>query len=100
MERFQLNVEYTRIAVSRYPSITAVFTDGEYIVERHTTLEDEPYAYRLAIKRKDKAPIRSWRELQDIKNDVAGEDAIAIEVYPRESEVTDTANMYHLWVMR
>ena len=100
MERFKLNNEYTEKAMWQDPSTSAVFTDGTYIVERHLIAGDGPYAYRLAIKRVDKAPIRSWRELQDIKNDVAGIDAVAIEIYPRECEVTDTANIYHLWVMR
>ncbi len=77
-----------------------VFTDGTYIVELHLISGDEPYAYRLAIKRVDKTPIRSWRELQDIKNDVAGIDAVEIEIYRRECEVTDIANSYPIWVMR
>ncbi|WP_425456747.1 DUF7694 domain-containing protein [Aliikangiella coralliicola] len=42
--------------------------------------------------------MRSWRVLQDIKNAIVGRDTIAVEIYPKESEVTDTANMYHLWV--
>jgi hypothetical protein len=85
------------------PSLRKVFMDDGYIVEVH---EDDvkaigPFKCRLAIKRRhDQFPIRSWRILQNIKNEIVGEDAVAIELYPRESDVTDTANIYHLWVYR
>lgn len=80
-------------------TIEAIYTDGEFIVEVHSTENPVPFKCRLMIKRCDKAPIRSWRQLQDTKNEIAGVDASAIEIYPPESEVTDTANIYHLWVL-
>ena len=98
--RFKLNTNYLALVLQQDPTIHAVYTDGTYIVERHETSNDVPFCCRLVIRCEDKAPIRTWREHQDIKNEIAGDDAIAIEVYPRESEVTDTANLYHLWVLR
>ena len=80
-------------------AIEAVYADGEFIVEVHSKDNPVPFKCRLVIKRYDKAPIRNWRELQNIKNQIAGVDATAIEIYPPESEVTDTANIYHLWVL-
>lgn len=41
----------------------------------------------------------SWSDLQRIKNEIVGPDYVAIEVYPRVSELTDKANIAHLWVM-
>ena len=41
---------------------------------------------------------RSWRDLQRIKNEIAGPDRAAVEVFPPESELVDSANMAHLWV--
>lgn len=41
----------------------------------------------------------TWREAQRIKNELAGEDATAIEIYPPAGEVIDAADMYHLWVL-
>ena len=52
----------------------------------------------LSIKRNDKEPIHDWRDLQEIKNQICGEDSEAIEIYPAESRLMDTANQYHLWV--
>lgn len=51
----------------------------------------------LSIKRRDRSAIRDWRHLQQIKNDVLGPDAEAVELFPRESRLIDTANEYHLW---
>ena len=41
----------------------------------------------------------SWWEAQRIKNEIAGEGATAVEVYPPQAEVVDGADMYHLWVL-
>ena len=51
----------------------------------------------LSIKRLDKDPIHDWRDLQQIKNEVVGEEAEAIEIYPAESRKMDVANQYHLF---
>lgn len=41
----------------------------------------------------------TWWEAQRIKNDLAGPEATAVEVYPPQCEVVDQADMYHLWVL-
>src|SRR5215475_7608708 len=96
----KFNPRFTDIAQKTDPGIDAVFSDEaeEYYVERRQIPPHGSLAYRLAIKRRDRQPIRTWRILQDIKNAVAGNDRYAIEIYPPESQVTDTANIYHLWV--
>jgi len=40
-----------------------------------------------------------WIEMQRIKNELFGEERVAVEVFPPESELVDAANMYHMWVM-
>lgn len=52
----------------------------------------------LSIKRRDRAPIHDWRDLQRIKNDLVGPENEGLELYPAESRVQDGANQYHLWV--
>jgi len=52
----------------------------------------------LSIKRLDRQSLHDWRELQQIKNELVGEENEAIEIYPAESRVVDTSNQYHLWV--
>lgn len=53
----------------------------------------------LSIKRNDRQTIHDWRDLQRIKNELVGSQNEAVELYPAESRLTDTANQYHLWVL-
>lgn len=53
----------------------------------------------LSIKRRDKQPIHDWRDLQAIKTALCGPEVEAIELYPAESRVMDTANQYHLFAL-
>lgn len=53
----------------------------------------------LSIKRNDRKPVHSWADLQWLKNQIAGEEAEAVELFPAESRVLDAANQTHLWVV-
>lgn len=53
----------------------------------------------LSIHAQDRGPMRNWRHLQQIKNEVAGELRTAVEIFPPEDKLTDTANEFHLWVL-
>jgi hypothetical protein len=59
----------------------------------------EDTAMHLSFKRNDRAPVRDWRHFQAIKNEVAGFEREAIEIFPPESMLSDAANEYHLWVL-
>jgi hypothetical protein len=52
----------------------------------------------LSIKTRDKQARHDWRDLQRIKNEIIGPEYVAVEIYPKESNLVDTANQYHLWV--
>lgn len=41
----------------------------------------------------------TWDELQEIKNQCGYGHCDAIEIYPREKDVINVANMRHLWVV-
>ena len=51
----------------------------------------------LSIKRLDRGPDIPWRDLQRMKNEAAGEDVEAIEIFPAEDRLVDTANQRWLW---
>lgn len=53
----------------------------------------------LSIHRDDRRPIRDWRHLQQIKNEVCGDEAIGFEIFPPESRLVDSSNEFHLWVL-
>ena len=54
----------------------------------------------LSIKRRDLAVCRNWSDFQTIKNILCkdGDKRYAIEIYPPESRLMNTANQYHIWV--
>lgn len=62
-------------------------------------IEGWPAMHWLSIKRVDKDWIHDWRHLQRIKNELIGEEFEAVELYPAESRLVDTANQYHLWAL-
>ena len=43
--------------------------------------------------------IHSWSDIQRIKNDLFGEEAHAVEYYPKVSELVDDKNIYHVWIL-
>jgi hypothetical protein len=54
----------------------------------------------INIRRRDgAADLRDWRHFQQIKNEVAGPEREAIELYPAESRKVDSSNKWHLWVL-
>jgi hypothetical protein len=78
-------------ANSRYH--VAVWHDGD---------RDHPMGewVHLSIKDHDRSARHDWRDLQRIKNELVGPEFEAIEIYPAESRLVDTANQYHLFVFR
>lgn len=58
---------------------------------------DAPTLVHLSIRRNDRLPAKDWRHFQKIKNELAGENCEAVELYPAENRLVDTANQYHLW---
>ena len=53
----------------------------------------------INIRRRDGGMVRDWRHFQQIKNEIAGEEREAVEIYPAESRKVDTSNKWHLWVL-
>lgn len=77
-----------------------VWINSRYQVNvREIPTEDGPPMHHLSIKRRDKAVIHDWRDLQRIKNELCGPEREAVEIYPAESRLVDTSNQYHLWVL-
>lgn len=53
----------------------------------------------LTVRNRANSAVRDWRDLQRIKNQLAGPEREAVELYPAESRLVDTANQYWLWVL-
>lgn len=96
-----MDPEITARVMAREPP-QRIYKNSLYTVtvspSRMLTEGGEPLLH-LDVKRNDKAAIHDWRHLQRIKNELVGPEHEAIEVYPAESRLVDTANSFHLWVL-
>lgn len=78
----------------------AVFLNSRYQVNVYTEFNQAPFGrvVWLSIKTRDKQARHDWRDMQRIKNEIVGEQYDAVEIYPAEDKLVDTANQFHLWV--
>jgi hypothetical protein len=83
-----------RLLIDDEMSRNRLYVNSRYQV---AVKEAGPAFRHLSIKRIDQTQVRSWRDLQRIKNDLLGPECEAVELYPAESRLVDTANQYHLW---
>jgi len=71
------------------------FANDVYYVQ----LWSNPPFLHLNISRRDGEPCTSWRDFQQIKNELIGPEYEGVELFPAESRLVDTAHQYHMWVM-
>jgi hypothetical protein len=75
---------------------------SQYQVTRRRYDNDPVFGSRygmiyLGISNFDQTARRDFRHFQAIKNQLAGEDWEAIEIYPREDRLLDPSNLFMLW---
>lgn len=75
------------------------YLNNRYSVQISDYRIEDGSVIHLWIRRHDGKMPSSWSDLQRIKNELAGTDLLALEVYPRVGDLTDQANIAHLWVM-
>lgn len=78
-----------------------VFRNNKFLIQVYT---EKNNIIRLSICRTTVNKERfndgiSWDELQSIKNNVGYADLQAIEIFPKERDLVNVANMRHLWVL-
>jgi len=80
--------------------MTRAFRNNRYTVMIDDNAKtDVGPAIRVMVQRHDNTPIPNhWSELQQIKNELFGAEAMGIEYYPKESELVDAHNIYWLWI--
>ena len=66
---------------------------------RASMMEGWPPIIHLSFKRRDNIAITDFRDFQRIKNELVSTEAEAVQIFPPEHQLVDTANQYHLWVM-
>ena len=56
-----------------------------------------PDIIHLSIRDNERTAKHDWRDFQRIKNEIVGPETEMVEIYPRESQLVDYSNQYHLW---
>ncbi len=101
-ERFETWGEWKLITQRDERRPFNVWRNNEYLVGvTQVDTRDEYFGIvtYLLISRQDGEPIHSWLDLQQIKSTLGYEEQVALEVYPPDCNLFDTANCYHLWVL-
>jgi hypothetical protein len=100
-KQFNLTVEQVKAHQKTESERSTIWINDKYQVVRKLLPAKEQNliadVYWLSIKRLDKEPIHDWRDLQQIKNELVDPEIEMWECYPKESQLVDTANQYHLW---
>lgn len=52
---------------------------------------------KLSFKSQDGYAVHDWRDMQRIKNELAGEEWTGLEIFPPERFLVDTANQFFIW---
>lgn len=80
--------------------LVAAHLNETYSVQRFVHLTPVGFVDHLMVRRHDDQPIQSWKDLQKIKNELTdeGPKRIGVQVFPREDQLVDQANMYHIYV--
>jgi hypothetical protein len=78
------------------------WTNDEYFVTLRRHAKDPVFGTRggmiqLGICNWEGTAKHDWRDLQAIKNQLAGDECEAFELYPAESRLLDPSNYYTLW---
>lgn len=83
--------------VSEYAtSVERVYQSDEYFVQVHKKAVGVRW---VAVSRIDCEDRISWDELQHIKSVIGFPDRMAVEIYPKDADIVNVANMRHLWVL-
>lgn len=72
------------------------FRNGRYLI----SLSNIAGFVHVRIRHQMNFKIEDFQLFQEIKNLVLGKDAIAVQVYPKDSDLVDGSNTYHLWTWR
>lgn len=76
---------------------TETWRNDEYVIT--VRRRDDGSVSSLSIRRDDRRAARDWRDFQRIKNEIAGPEIEAVELYPAQARLVDSANQYWLWCL-
>lgn len=100
--------KFIQIMPEEWPSLPKEYAQRIYVFRNNRFLVQvfkENTSLRISVNRTEldkngrwKDDI-SWDEMQDIKNRIGYHDCMFVEIYPRDVDVVNVANMRHLWMV-
>ena len=72
--------------------------NARYTVSVHLLDGKRDGFVEIAVHNHNRTPHVPWRHLQQIKNEVVGPDREAVQLFPAEDRLLDTANEYWIYV--
>jgi hypothetical protein len=102
---------FTRVSNEEFNKTKKNYSDAAWLGEFDRAYRNDKYAVLIrnvkneyglckhaAIRNLESTEI-SWKEKQEIKDKIFGVNYVAVEVFPKKSDLIDEANMYHLWIL-
>jgi len=74
-----------------------LYRNSYYKVTMRDVPWGEGFIRHLSVSHIDGGTGRDWRDYQQIKNDLIGKECEAVELYPADSRLVDSADSFHLW---
>lgn len=82
------------------PDITRLFRNNKFMVMIYDNVATtKGPAIRAFVRKHDETKIMNhWSEMQAIKNEIFGEETVAVEYYPAASQLVDRKNIYWMFI--
>ena len=100
--RFE-EVDLSKIVAKKPAGLVQAFRNNLYSVQvfqrKMNGSEQMAALFRIRAHVSAMSSKMTWATKQRIKNELAGPERLAFEVYPPVSELVDEADMYWLWIM-
>jgi hypothetical protein len=91
---------WTEFKIEDHGNLGVLFHNNHYHVFVRKTRNpkpDGPDIIHLSIRDNQRTAKHDWRDLQRIKNEILGPEFELVELYPRESQLVDLSNQFHLF---
>jgi hypothetical protein len=102
----QMPVEFTAVDLQTANAVpkwcTRAFYNNRYFVTINDNAKTTNGAATVAmIQNHFNTPIvNHWKEIFKIKNELFGEDTVAVEYYPSVNDLVDDKNIYWIWIFK
>lgn len=99
IDKFKNNPELYkgRQTINTLEYITTTKIGERYWKTNQYEIWEMPVLNQLSIRRLDGMAVESWYDMWNIKNAIWGEETLAVEIYPKRSDLIDGCNHRHLF---